>query len=182
MKNCSYVKAINSAGSFSAPLSLKYTSTSLFLVPSLLSSCSLLACIVLGFVFCFLAPYLAFVLDDLFGSVLFALIAFTFFGLARHLYAKKVVVEFDRKEDLLFVFNEIIKFQDLVKVELLRKIVESKTQEFPFYIAQIRVLTTQGEYYLLSQGSDQSKMLLVAKAISKFVDAPLRIDDTTYRL
>lgn len=182
MSNCNYVQPIRSEGSFSENRTVKHTKSSMLLVPSALSSACFISSIVLGFVFVCMAFYLAFFLHDLFGAFLFFLIGYVLFGLARLLYVKKVIIEFNSELKQLVIFNQIIKFKDLVQVELLEKVVESKAQEFPYHSAEVRVTTAQGECYLLAQSANQEKMSIMAKEIAGYVGLPFLTDGALYRL
>lgn len=93
-----------------------------------------------------------------------------------------MIIEFDGELKRLIIFNQIVKFENLVHVELLEKIVESQAQEFPYYNSEVRVLTSEGECYLLAQSANKEKMLVVAKEVAQYVGLPFVIDDTFYRL
>lgn len=182
MTSSSYVQPIRCKVSFSENRTVKHTEFSLLLVPSAFSSVCFILGVVLGCVSIFMGFYLAFFLYDLFGAFLFFLIGYVLFGLARLLYLKKVIIDFNCKLKRLLVFNQIIKFQDLVRVELLEKVVEPGPQEFPYHRAEVRVTTAQGECYLLAQSANQEKMSIMAKEIAEYVGLPFVIDETVYRL
>lgn len=182
MSSRNYVQPIRSKVSLSENRTIKYTKNSLLLVPSAFSSACFICSIVLGFVFVCMAFYLAFFLHDSFGSFLFLLIGFTLLYVASLLYTKKVIIEFHGKLKRLIIYNQIIEFKDLVQVELLEKVVESRAQEFPYHSAEVRVLTSQGDSYLLAQSASQEKMSRMAKEIAEYIGLPFLIDDAFYRL
>ncbi|MDP2565764.1 hypothetical protein [Pseudoalteromonas marina] len=181
MTSSNYVQPIRCKISFSDNRRVKYTKTSLLLVPSAFSSICFMLGVFFGCVSIFMAFYLVF-FHDLFGAFLFFLIGYVLFGLARLLYLKKVIIEFNSELNRLVVFDQIIKFQDLVRVELLEKVVEPGPQEFPYHSAEVRVTTAQGECYLLAQSSNQEKMSIMAKEIAEYVGLPFVTDGTLYRL
>lgn len=176
------LKPMTSSGSLHIDRAVELSSSSLELVVSFSANLFLLVCVFLGLFLSLAALYLFYFIFDFFGAVAVLMGGLSLLGLAWLIYSGRKRLVFDSELKGLSGFDEFVGYQDMVQVELLKKIVGGRTQKEPFRSGEIRLLTANGERYLLVEGACEIKMHEIAKAVAEFVHVPLVVDDTLHRV
>lgn len=176
------LEPLNTGGSLHVTHSAHESGVNLILRASNSNKRAYIGCLLSGVAIFIISMYMLFVVGDVFAAFALLVGGVTLIGLGALVKKSSKEYTFIQSEKRLIGLESSIAFNDIAKVELLKKIINAKTQEEPFQSGEIRILTTQGKRYLLVEGANSKQMKAIATLISQHIKVPLDIDETLHRV
>lgn len=175
------LKPLSTGGSLHITRTIKHTNNAIILSPSLNQYITYYLFIIVS-IGSFIGA-IAFLTSDVFAS--FALV---FAGAVSAIFARLIKQDFDQfcfcKHTRTLSNRRLkvtINFDNIQAIEIIKKIVNAKTQDNPFQSGEVRLLTRSGERYLLAEGANSIDTRRIAHELASYTGAHLLIDNTLHR-
>jgi len=176
------LEPLNTGGSLHVTHLAHESGINLILRASNSNKLAYIGCLLLGAVILITSIYMLFAIGDVFAAFALLIGGGTLLGLGRLVKKSSKEYTFLQSERKLLGLEKAISFEEIAKVELLKKIVNARTQSEPFQSGEIRILTTQGKRYLLVEGANSEQMKTIASLIVQHIKVPLDVDETLHRV
>lgn len=172
---------LNTGGSLQVTRRLKHTNNALLLCPSTSQYIYYYFFIVISISSFTKAALLN--TTDLFATFALILGGSITFALARVMRKKFDQYRFCKKTQCVYNDKSKIKlpFNEIDTIEVIKKIVNAKTQENPFQSGEVRLLTHTGERFLLTEGANATDIRNIAYELSQYTNAHLIFDNKLHR-
>lgn len=176
------LEPLNTGGTLHVTHSAHESGVHLILKASKSNKLAYIGCLFFGAVILIVSIYMLFAVADVFAAFALFIGGGTLIGLGRLVKKSSKEYRFIMSEKKLMGLEKTIPFKEIVKVELLKKIVNAKSQDEPFQSGEIRILTNQGARYLLVEGANSAQMKTIATLIARYINVPLVSDETLHRV
>jgi len=173
---------LSTGGSLHTTHTIFVKNDELVVKPSKTNWVVVIICILLGFTPLPLIVYMLFVVFDVLAALALTVGGITFLLIGIMAKNSARVYTFSKSKNKLIGFRKGILFKDIIQVEVLKKIVNAKTQDNPFQSGELRILTRDENRFLLIEGSDHDALSQMAREISIYTGANLKIDETLHRV
>lgn len=169
---------LRTGGSLHTTHKTVFNNESLIVRPSASNRSISIICLVLS-AFCFALVILtALYKDDIFGALALSVGCISLFVLGIKTGSNPRTFRFIKSSSTLVGLEDPLRFDDMVEIEVLKKIVGGKTQSEPFSSGEVVLLKKDGSRYLLVEGGNFDVLKKIASEIAEYTNTPLHIDKT----